>query len=90
MKLIGRFDMKMRQDFNAAVGQCIEKKTKELLIDLREVSFVDSSGIGMLIVTHKHCQASSIALRLCVSEGHVKQVIELMKIPSFIPMVSSV
>ena len=90
MKLWGRFDMKGRQEFFAALQQAKSENTKEIMIDLRKVTFIDSVAIGLLMVAHKQCQASSGVLSLCVSEGVVKQTLDFMNIPDIIPVVTSI
>ena len=89
LKLIGRFDMKARPEFMKALEEAKAENPQELMIDLREVTFVDSSGVGQLIVTSKKLETSSIRLTLCCQEGQTKDILDLMKVGEMIPMVSS-
>ena len=90
LKLWGRFDLRGmgRQKFFEALQDCQAENPKEIIIDLREVSFLDSSAIGLLMVAHKRCQVSSIVLSICVSEGNVKKTLDFLKIPDIVSVVT--
>ena len=87
LKCIGRLTMKERQEFNKAIEEAKADNPQELMIDLREVSFVDSCAIGMLIVASKKLQTASIPLTLCCQEGQIKDTLDLMNVGKIIPIV---
>ena len=88
LKLIGRFDMKARPEFMKALSEARSGNPRELMIDLREVPYVDSCAVGMLIVASKQLITSSVQLSLCCGEGFTKDIMDLMNIGEMIPMVS--
>ncbi|MCA9473395.1 MAG: STAS domain-containing protein [Nitrospirales bacterium] len=90
LKLWGRFDVKWRQEFLTAFSQAKDENTEEIVVDLREVPFIDSTALGLLMVAHNQCKTSSRTLRLCVSHGHVKRTLEQMKISELVSMVLTI
>ncbi len=88
LKFIGRFDMKARPEFMKAIEEAKAENPQELMIDLREVPYVDSCAVGMLIVASKQLKTSSVQLSLCCGEGFTKDIMDLMNIGKMIPIVS--
>jgi anti-sigma B factor antagonist len=48
-----------------------------LVVDLTEVTFIDSTALGVLIGIHKRCLASGTSIRLVVSEPRILKVFEI-------------
>lgn len=48
-----------------------------VLLDLREVSFMDSSGLSALIGVHKQLAAHGAAIRLTDPPAHVRRMLEI-------------
>jgi anti-sigma B factor antagonist len=51
-----------------------------ILIDMEEVRFVDSSGIGALITTFKKVQALEGELKLCSLTEQVRSIFEMVRV----------
>ncbi|MGB0911362.1 MAG: STAS domain-containing protein [Nitrospirales bacterium] len=88
LTFFGRFDMKARQTFLDAFQLAREENAKKIVFDLREVPFLDSVAIGLIVIAHKRYQNASGALTLRVCEGPVKQALDLMRISDLIPVVT--
>lgn len=52
----------------------------ELVIDLKEVRFVDSSGLGSLVSGFKNASARNGNLKLCGLQPQVKSMFELTRL----------
>ncbi len=74
----------------ASVEKIMSENPLKVLIDMREVWYIDSAAVGMLMVTAKKLKAANVPLTLCYAEGHAKNVLDLLKIPEIIPVVSSI
>ena len=48
-----------------------------LVVDLTQVTFIDSTALGVLIGIHKQCSASGTSIRLAVSEPRILKVFEI-------------
>jgi anti-sigma B factor antagonist len=62
-----------RQDVDAA----LEEGADTLLIDLKDITFVDSSGLGILVVVLKKVRASQKRMFVCSINEQVRMLFEL-------------
>ncbi len=88
VKLLGRFDAKGRQTFLSALQLARKEPAQEIMIDLREVSYIDSVALGLLTAAHRRCLESGGGFSLQISEGTVKQALDLMNIKEIMPVVT--
>jgi anti-anti-sigma factor len=73
----GRLDMASAPAFRERVKQLVEGGCPRLIVDLGEVSFVDSSGLGAVIGGLKVTRQSGGDLRIARANEQVKLVLEL-------------
>lgn len=55
-----------------------------LVIDLQELTFIDSSGIHVLITTKRRCSQHGIELSLQLGETQVRRVLSLAGVAEFL------
>jgi anti-anti-sigma factor len=60
------------------------------VIDLTEVPYIDSAGLGMLVTHHVRCQARGVRLVLAGAGDRVVQLLEMTKVDKLFPRVGSV
>lgn len=73
----GIFDGTKGVQFRSEVGDVLEGGAKVILVDFKEVSFLDSSGLGALVVAFKAARAAGGKLCLCSISPQVKMLFEL-------------
>jgi anti-sigma B factor antagonist len=73
----GRLDMASAPAFRERVKQLVESGSDRLIVDLGEVSFVDSSGLGAVIGGLKVARQAGGDLRIARANEQVKLVLEL-------------
>lgn len=73
----GRLDMASAPAFRERVKQLVESGSHRLIVDLGEVSFVDSSGLGAVIGGLKVARQAGGDLRIARANEQVKLVLEL-------------
>jgi anti-anti-sigma factor len=66
----------LRQD----VLKIIETPTKVILVDLEDISFMNSSGMGTLVATLKSVRAAGGDIYLCSLCDQIRIIFELTKI----------
>ena len=70
--------------------QTIEKvkltKSRQVVLDLSNVPFINSAGLGLLMLAHKGLQETDIRFSLEVPEGCVLDVLTLSNIGNTIPI----
>ena len=63
---------------------------KNLIIDLSDVSFMDSSGIGLIIGRYKILQSLGGRVVTCGGNPNVRKVITLSRIEKIVPWFDSI
>lgn len=66
------------QNFNA----------KQIVIDLSELSFMDSTGIGVLIGRYKKMKANNIPIFVCNPNKHIEKIFQMTGLYEIMPKIS--
>lgn len=67
------------QTFRMLVRQALEQAPTTLDIDMGDLTFIDSTGLGMLTLTRNEAEPLGCEVRLInLRPGHPRKVIELM------------
>lgn len=78
LKLAGRFDFKAHREFREAVDKLLQQASEGVVrVDLAEVSYLDSSALGMLLMLRDKAKASSRDVQLTGVKGNVRQVLDI-------------
>lgn len=86
----GEITMEVTQDFKHAVEKNLEDaKAATLVLDLSEVSFMDSSGIGFLVACNTRLQTSGRTLVLFKPSSQVKKTLGLVQLMQFFTVAES-
>jgi anti-sigma B factor antagonist len=75
----GRFVMANSNQVKKEIDEAVLQGVNQLIIDLSEVDFIDSSALGVLIIILKKMQEHSRSLCL-VTNAKVQSVIELTRL----------
>lgn len=57
-----------------------------LEIDASSVTYIDSSGVAVLLLARQHCQQNNVALSLPIISGAVNRVLEIAKLDRILPI----
>jgi len=87
--LDGRFDFGSRKTFKEAIDQVAEEGSP-VVLDLEKVTFVDSSALGLLVISHQNLKNKNIPFYLVNPQTYVKQVLDLANIGKMIPIYQAV
>ena len=86
----GEMDLYNSYKLKELVMKMIEKNIKIFIINLEQVDYIDSSGIGALIYISSTIKKMNLKLSLSNIHGSVKKVIELTKLMGYFPIANSV
>ena len=75
-----RFDANNSEDLKAELRRLFASGTKDLIIDLKEVLFIDSSGLGVLVSGYKNASILHGSLKLSNLQSQVKSMFELTRL----------
>jgi len=84
--VIGEMDLYNSYKLKELIMKMIEKKIEKLIINLEQVEYIDSSGIGALIYITSTIKKMNLRLAMTNVYGSVKKVIELTKLTHFFPI----
>ena len=86
----GEMDLYNSYKLKELVMKMLEKSVKYFVINLEQVDYIDSSGIGALIYICSTVKKMNLKLAIASVHGSVKKVIELTKLTGYFPMANSV
>ena len=73
----GILDSTKTSNFQHKINQSIDSGVHTILIDFRNVTFMDSSGLGALVKAFKSLKAAEVELFLCSINEQIKMLFEL-------------
>jgi anti-sigma B factor antagonist len=75
-----RLDAHNAEELKTEMNRLFEGGTKDILIDLKEVRFIDSSGLGVLVSGFKNASTRQGSLKLCGLQTQVRSMFELTRL----------
>jgi anti-sigma B factor antagonist len=88
--VVGEMDLYNSYKLKELIMKMIEKKIERFVINLENVDYIDSSGIGALIFICSTIKKINSKLVITNIHGSVKKVIELTKLMGYFPITNSV
>jgi anti-sigma B factor antagonist len=82
----GELDLYNSYKLKELLVKMLEKKIERFIINLGEVEYIDSSGIGALIYIFSTLKKLNHKLVITNIHGSVKRVIEMTKLAGFFPV----
>ncbi|NJK59938.1 MAG: STAS domain-containing protein [Oscillatoriales cyanobacterium SM2_1_8] len=73
----GKLDVTNAAQFRSQVNTAIAAKAQYLIVDLADVNFMDSSGLGALVAALKAVRASGSELVVCSLSEQVQMLFDL-------------
>lgn len=61
---------------------------KQIVIDLSELEFMDSTGIGVLIGRYKKMKANNIPIFICNPNKHIEKIFQMTGLYEIMPKIS--
>jgi anti-sigma B factor antagonist len=85
--LSGDIDLQTTPDLKVSIMALTDITSIE--IDTSSVDYIDSSGVAVLLMAHKHCQKSKIDLSFPRISIPVLRVLKIAKLDSILPVTST-
>lgn len=89
LDISGEIDLYNAPEIKDIVNKLIEQKKYSIVINLKEVTYIDSSGIGALISSLSNLKKYHGGLKIINVFASVKKVFELTKLTSFFEIYDS-
>lgn len=74
----------------SGIKRLIEAGARKLIVDLTEVNYIDSSGIGMLVACAGQLEQSSGRMRIAGASGAVAKAFEIVHMERITPLDATV
>jgi len=74
--VLGEETNQLRERVKSLLGE----GKKKVLLNLSNVSFIDSSGLGALVASHSSAKADGASLRLCNLGGKFHELLQITKL----------
>jgi anti-anti-sigma factor len=78
-RLSGQFIFTDHAKFKQVLTSVEDSKTSKVTIDFAGVEFIDSAGLGMLLLLRDTCEKQKKSLTLTHPKGQVKKVFNISK-----------
>lgn len=83
VSLSGRLTFADHQKFREIIDVCGNTSTEEFVIDLTELEFVDSTGLGMFFIVLDSVEGKNIRITLAGAQGQVRRMFRSAKFEKF-------
>jgi len=86
LEVVGELDLATGPELQARLAALIDSGVREVVLDLTEVSFLDSSGLSVLVTAMKRLRAGGGTLRLAGCQSQVQTILELTALSRVFPL----
>ena len=87
--LRGELDVSTAPRFNAALSDPRVRRCRTLVIDLSELTFMDSTGLSALLVGEMHARTNGQRFTIVQGPRHVQELFRLTGVDHFLEVVES-
>ncbi len=88
--LAGKINFESRHAFQHAISQNESSTLRNLILDLNEISHIDSAGLGLLAIAHKKLSPMGINLTIANPQKIVRDIILLTNMERMYPLYDSI
>ncbi|MDO3388426.1 STAS domain-containing protein [Gilvimarinus sp. SDUM040013] len=84
IKLPARFDFGFHSTFSERSNKSLEKGDGTIVLDFSEVTYLDSSALGMVIMLHKKCHNAGKKVKIINAHGTADDLLRLANIDKLV------
>jgi len=87
LELHGEFDAQGSAEIRSELeAVAVEVKPENVFLDLQNVVFIDSSGVGAIVFLYKRLKENSRKLQITGAHGQPRELLELLRVHKAIPV----
>jgi anti-anti-sigma factor len=86
LELTGDLTYANREQFKTAVEAVRQKGCRHLILNMSDVRFVDSSGLGLLALVSQNFKLSQGKVSMLKPQSYVREIMSLANIQKLIPV----
>src|SRR5438477_10204254 len=76
----GDVDLAVADDLRVRLTELVDRGRGRLVLDLGDVMYIDSSGLGALVAAMKHARAAGGDVKVCALESDVRSLFEMTRL----------
>ncbi|MES2825743.1 MAG: STAS domain-containing protein [Pseudomonadota bacterium] len=87
IKMPKRFDYSASAQFNAVFAESlagVSSDDKTILLDCMGMDYIDSAGIGLLVMSHKKAKVANTKIALINLKSQAKEILQLANLQKLI------
>lgn len=89
LDVVGDLTYANRSVFKAAVEKAKQAGCRHLIVNLEQVRFVDSAGLGLLVLVSQCFKLQQAQVSMLKPQSYVREIMSLANIPRMIPIYES-
>ena len=86
LEMTGDLTYANREQFKTAVEAIRQKGCRHLILNMADVRFVDSSGLGLLALVSQNFKLSQAKVSMLKPQSYVREIMSLANIQKLIPV----
>ena len=89
VRVSGEFDMSAAQDVRDQLSSVLPGDAVALVLDLRETTFIDSSGLGVIVQLCNQSREDGIDFSVLPADGPVRELLDLTGLTNALPIIEA-
>ena len=82
VQLQGELDGEVAEMFQKTINDVIAKSQSGIVLDMKEIEFIDSQGLGKLLWARDYCRANKCELRIAGLDENCRKILEITRLES--------
>ncbi len=83
VKLAGEIDYSNADQFTKAIDEALKENPKGFVIDLSDVTYLDSAGIQSILYAYQRVRATGGVLKIIVANQNVRDLLDVIRLDQF-------
>jgi anti-anti-sigma factor len=84
VSVVGEIDSQSAEQFRQDLVALVNSDVKHLVLNLSDLSYINSSGLGALVAAYKRVRTLDGSLRLCHVRGAIAEVMKLIRLHTIV------
>jgi len=90
LRVVGEIDLYTAAEFKSAIARLIDSGTKHLIVDLSNVSYMDSGGFGVLLGAVRRIRPQGGTVTLVGCTGSISRILSITRLDTIFNLCSNV
>lgn len=87
VRLAGEFDLSSKKEFVTRLSEVTSTRPEEVILDLRDVAFIDSTGLRLVLEAWNQSQRGGFDFAVLRGEGQVRRLLQETGLDRALPIV---